>query len=633
MEQRVAFVSTCGSGHLNTIRSLWKGGSDSSRLFLVRFEDEPVPFEHTRHVVVLTARGKRPSENAKDFNEARSKVLHDALHVWLYDFAPTVVVYDFFCLEARASARLIGVPAICSIPATLKPDETITCSDGVLPQEHFYWVWRQPYEVAIRPVAFLGGRQPITEADVSFVPYGAVLTIITFGTVVPKYVGCQERLHKIMSQIEDYISRDGGVGHYVFLGIQGPEHERCKSFPNAEECDLVSLYRKAWMSRLIFHGGGNTYAEALAARVPFMLVCPFFGDQFETARQCGNIYSGDLEHDLRNLKDQQYPEVAPKLDIPFADRFPDYWRPGDLVFGQKLHRRALQKAFPQIDLHLEHFKPFAHFADPSRGDLPAIADVYNDEPAIAEDGTVVLTGNNPYQSRMADVALARSKRAPSVKTLPADHRLVYHCLDILELTVRKWSGRVHFVVGPKEDLGPATRIELAYVQKEWGCLLNHVIFYDLEGRRIPAPFAYVKAAHPGRLIELHQRNEPIVEPLRNIPGRMPVVWGREKHPLAINDKRFTRRLPVLDTFGWRTGYLDAHDLADLQTAVNPSWMVSVNWCEQRVWFYYYRNQFQETTELQIWPWTYLHHFYRDRAGLGPSGERQYEMQKALESIH
>jgi hypothetical protein len=612
---RVAFVSTCGAGHLNSIRSVWERDPES-HLFLLRFRDEAVPFTDTPRVTVLTVNRVRPDENAAYFNSARNTAtMYDALHVWLADFAPTLIVYDFFCWEAYHVSRVMGIPAICSIPATLKPYETTTCSDANLMKEHFYWVWRDPYPVAISPVAFLG---PARSAHArSAVPIGAKgygsMIVVTFGTVVPTYAGCQERLNDILSQIKIY-ARKHPKQLFVFAGIQGSTDTNCISLP-AKECDLPALLADDRVDCLIFHGGGNTYAEALDAHVPFMLVCPFFGDQFETARQCGNMWSGNLEKDMDSLK----PTPAPtgRRTVPFADRFPDYWKLGDLLFGHRRHRAALQRAFPQVDLHLEHYAPFETFANPKAGDLPAIADVYNDQ--LGPHGPGIRTGDDsPFGERLVQVAAKRQESQDRLKHLPDEHKLVHYCLLIMDITIQ-CGGRIHFVLGPLNDLGEATHIELTHIVTNWSRYRNSVLFFDLQGRRIPAPLTVggPKSLLDKETIPKHQLRyyDQVSLPLSRIPSRIPLIWGRAKSSISIDEKRTMRNLPILDKLGWRTTYLNKDDLAVVQAHLNPDWNLSVNWCNQRVWYYYYSQPTVfEPTELQVWPYVYLHCFYLDQAG-------------------
>lgn len=600
--KRVAIVSTCGAGHINTLCSLWNRDQDT-HLFLVRFKNNPNPFEgqDRDRLTILTCNEDAPSEVAREFNEIRASKLQDALHVWLYDYNPTLIVYDFFCLEAQRVARLLKCPAICSIPATLKQDDVNTCSDALLPKEHFYWVWRHPYPVSIKPVAFLGPRKVVSnrlDKEVMlrrFEPWKRI-AVVSFGTVVPKYDGCQERLHKLMVQLDQLIQQNKDV-YFVFCGIEplNAQHPNCMV---RRDVNLPTLFTSERVTHLLFHGGGNTFAEALEAQVPYLLACPFFGDQFETARQCGNEYSGDLIADWERCKPYPYSQVPISLSKPFEDTLLDYWSQGDLLFGHSRHRETIQSSFPTINFHLNHFANFDTFANPSAGDLPAIADVYNDETSDPDL-------NTEYGRRLSDVRDARISM-PHLH-LPLDHRLVHYCIQILMLTIQKWKGRIHFVLGPLDELGPATKIELEAIRSLDN---DSIIFYNLKGRRIPFPHHTIKSPHRTAIVSPLQHDD-ISLPLIQIPGRMPLVWGRNKSEESIEEKVRVRQLPVLDVRGWRTGYMEYADRQRVLQHLNPNFLVSVNWCKQNVWFFYYPH----SVELQVWPWIYLHCFYLNSAGI------------------
>ena len=649
-EKKVAYVSTCGAGHLNTLRSLWEK-DPSSHLFLLRCKDEANPFDladeqGVDRLTVITLNETRQSEVASEFNEQRYRKLRGPLRIWIYDFRPTLIVYDFFCLEAREVARFLGIPAICSIPATLKTDETNTCSDAILPDEHFYWIWRQPYQVALKPVAFLGSRHhhcAWTSAQMSGFKQWKNVALVTFGTVVPKYDGCQERLRQIMTQVEELVDKYQET-LFVFAGVQGPTNRR--NCQNGRELDIVTLLsgvhvpliakksdqRKQFVTHVLFHGGGNTFSEALQARVPYLLACPFFGDQFETARQCGNVYSGDLLADWSNLSPYPYFNgPSNTLSLPFQDNFVDYWRKGDLLFGHRRHRDTFQVKFPMIDFHLNHYAKFYTFANPTNGDLPAIADVYNDEldhmfPDLCSQ---IEDGQTEYQSRLKDVYEERM-RNPHLD-LPEEHRLVHYCIQMLWLMKDKWQGRIHFVLGPREEIGLATNMELDEIRTYWTCFNDCVIFYNLQGKRIPTPLDrpvknYKTTATVSILNPLEHR---IPLPLMKIRGRMPLVWGRRKSSESETEKICWRQLPVYDLQAWRTGYMNKEDLSLVLKHVDPSFEVSVNWCRQNVWFFYYSTN----TELQVWPWVYLHCFQKNMAGIETDRDAQYEAYEAIKDTH
>jgi hypothetical protein len=598
---RVAFVSTPGQGHINTLLSLWKT-DESAHLFVLRFNNSPFLNVTSDRITEISTTIDVDTNVARDFNERRASLLTDELHVRIYDFMPTLIVYDFFCLEARTVAYRLGIPAICSIPATLKPDETETCSDGVLPKELMYWIWRRPYPVSIEPVQFLGPR--LGTGCLPVIPSSKPVILVTFGTVIEHDEDYHDKLSSIMLDLQKSILVYDMFYQFVILNAHRFRHIPGVTY--LDNPDLPSLLQAVKPALLIFHGGGNTYSEALEAGVP-VLCCPFFGDQFETARQCGNVYSGDMERDIARSIDTR--PIAPQGEIsrPFFDMFPCYFKPGDLVFGQKLARRELQKNFPHLDLHLEHFANFDTFA--GQDDLPAIADVYNDETRPNAPGE--------YGRRLAE---ARAERAmdPSLDLLPPEHRLVHYCIQILRLTVHRWGGKIHFVISD----GIATRIELNHILLNWSELCEKVIFYNVSGKRVPAPFDWPKKNRGRCASGQALYNHPV-----DIPGRVPFCSGRIKSDESIYEKSIIRKLPVHDIEAYRIPYLNQDDLEKLADVLFRESRVIVSTYGGRIVYYYQGNR-----EIQLWPYAYLHYFYLNMNGEETDRNHQRKLQDVIEEL-
>lgn len=610
--KRVAYVTVPYLGHSSVLLQEWTSNHDS-HLILLCFSDDTLPTaaiqeenDNRSVVTVLKTRIARPSECAAVFNQARYDLLKDVVHCVLAEFSPELVVYDFFCLEAREAARKLGVPAVCSVPALLKSTETDTCSDGILPREHMYWIWKHPYSVALKePVRFLGPRVPLS---LPFIPNmydfvgGDRLIYVCFGTVVPRYPNCRDQIYKILleiAQATDYV--------FVLINLTDYAHvfadDSCSHVHLVPYVDLQQLFGAFPPVAFIFHGGGNSYSEAVAHDVRCLLVCPFFGDQFETARVVGNQYEeGKLVDGIQYALRHPVPKPNPIVDTQYED-FSDFFCQGDLVFGHSRHRRALQERFPSIDLHLEHFANFDTFACPQDGHLPAIADVYNDEQQQQQQGEEHI----PYYARLKEFRASRHFHLPSTGCEEDEHCLVYYCLQLLMLTVEKWHNKIHFVLGPMEELGKATQIELDFVKKNWARLKDAVIFYNLQGIRIPAPF-FVRERKIRK--EAFEGSMLLVSHLE-LFALSPFVEGRAKSALSVADKIERRGLPVLDYFAFRTGYIDNRDLEVAQQRLPHAgaWDVCVTWGDLRVHFYYYLKM---GVEVQLWPWVYLHNFHRDQ---------------------
>lgn len=572
---RVAIVSTAGPGHVRHICDNLPDGCKEHKLFIVRYKDDPIHADADS----FTLNVPRPSNVAREFNAARSEKLIDVLHCSIYEYDPHVIIYDFFALEAREVALRMGIPAVCYIPATLKPDEDPggSCSDGHLPVERMYWVLRPKHDTALPVVKFV---RPTIRPRFKCHLHEKDLLVVTFGTVVPRY---PEYADKIRSIVAD-VSRLQDSYAIMFIGLKDYVSD------SVETDDLVSFMAVA--DAVLFHGGGNTYAELMALNKEHIrvVVCPFFGDQFETARQHGCVYSGDIVNDLKNAKPVSGVYTYDRMSI---GRFSDYFRPGDLVFGHKHHRIALQRKFPDIDLHLEHFKPFQEFG---KG-LPAIADVYNDEHLNTQPRP-----GGEFSDRFEAFA-----RVVGEKPVDHEHELVHRCIKLLELTVFQWNGTIHFVTGP--GIGEATRIELQYIEKNWDRLREHVIFYDLEGERTRAPFE---------------------RPRKERHGHVTQTVTRTKTQESIDEKKERRKLPVLDVFGSRKAYLGLDHKQEVLASVDPSYDIVVESQRGRVFHFYYLSTL---TELQVWPFAYLRYFCRDVAqGTKTDRKVQAELQDLIENF-
>jgi hypothetical protein len=155
---------------------------------------------------------------------------------------------------------------------------------------------------------------------------------------------------------------------------------------------------------------------------------------------------------------------------------------------------------------------------------------------------------------------------------------------------------------------------LDYIRTHWNDLSNFVIFYNLQGKRIPAPFFITE--RKVRTFEYEEGSSMTTTTHLALKKCSPFVEARQKSHASAEDKRVRRGLPVLDVYAYRTGYIDPKDLSLAQENLphDNSWDVHVIWCDQRVHYYYYLSL---RVEVQLWPWIYLHNFHRDQAS--PSG--------------
>lgn len=621
---RIAFVSVRFRGHVTVLLEQWNA-QPNSHLFLLAFKND-TGFEmgHAQgRVTEIIANRASPSEVAAVFNKARCDLLCDELHVRMYDYRPDVIVYDFFCLEAHIVARRLGVPAICSVPATLHATRSDVCSDARLLDEKLYWVWRHPVPHPIRPanrVVFLGPRCQGVGA-IPIVPPGRFFIYVTLGTVIPHYESFTSKRETFVQALL-YSATDDV---FVVASIPGHSGRSTHNVVFVDDCDQVAVLRDLKPHLFIFHGGGNSYSEALAHGIP-CLVYPFFGDQFETARHCSELCDvSELVQYVRREKLARVPDKSGlPLRVPFDDTFADYFESGDLVFGHSRHRNALQAQCPSVNLHLNHFCSFAHIC--AGDELPAVADVYNDEPL---DSTIDESSQPRYALRLNAFRFYKQQRDKKLSHVALhEHKLVHYCLLLAELTITMWSGRVHFLLDNEGEMGPATRIELDFVLgkvKSSAVWRSNVIFYRF-GRRVPAPMDWPVKVRGGKAEPAV--NHHYVPPFQlHGRGRMPFWSARQKARFSLKEKSDVRKIPVHDHMAFRTGYLNAPDLAELLTRANDQYDVRVN--EGRIVYLYYRHD-ATWTEVQLWPWVYLHHFYLNMAGIETDRAKQEAMQDAID---
>lgn len=603
--KRVAFVSPRFYGHINVLLDLWRSREDS-HLFIVGFRSD-LGFQSTTQdrITTIELNQDSPSPVAEEFNAIRSTQTVKELIVRLHDFDPTLVVYDFFCLEAREAARHLGVPSICSIPALLGPNETETCSDAILPKEHMYWLWKHPYPVAIKPVQFMGPR--VWRPNIEWKnPYDCKkysrFVYVTMGTVIPHYESCKVQLQTFLAALWNASIRSDDV--FIYCAIPGSGKYASHNMVCVDSCDQLALLNQGKPHLMIFHGGGNTYSEGMQAGIP-MVAYPFFGDQMETANRLG----GPLElKSIHNLIQSSMPPTlrpAELLSLPFSDCLRDYFEPGDLVFGHSKHREALDLA-----LNLNGFCSWTTLADAAT-DLPRIADIYNDEPLELHQ-----LPEGPYKERLVAIREAR-ERDPHLD-LPKDHRLVYYCLHIAQLTLHKWGNKIHFLIDDTTEMGPATLIEL-----EWALtnLHDNILFYS-HGKRVPVPIP--RHQKPPRVDGLLISDpHEVVKRLCAISGRIPMWSGRRKTPESIAEKATERQLSIVDYEAYRITYMCQQELdLMLQHVQEHSYTVRIQ--QGRVVYLYFPDQI----EIQLWPYVYLYHFYK---GLPPN-TKQIQIQDAIESL-
>ncbi len=340
------------------------------------------------------------------FNIERATSVAGLLLDELRAFAPDVVVYDFFCLEAALAARALRVPSVCSLPCVAEPG--LACDDATAAR-----IRALPGGAAGMPVARASDAHyiPGSAASLLWNPLSHVLgvpadaqriglpraALVSFGTVVPTLLlkhnasaltALTSALHMALSELDAHgiervmlllpglswagtlavlsalrpwlgdtrrdVEHGNGIKYVAFEA--GPAaatsirylfmHTQLPSAPQAEmlrDCEV-----------LVTHGGGSSTAEALREHVT-MWVFPFFGDQHYAARRVLETQRGSRAYVIDgepadSARDMSLDAARRRIEgLPLKE--PGFTGPGprDLLYGCNADRLALQA---QLGLNL-----------------------------------------------------------------------------------------------------------------------------------------------------------------------------------------------------------------------------------------------------------------------------------------
>ena len=341
------------------------------------------------------------------FNIERATSVAGVLLDELRAFAPDVVVYDFFCLEAALAARALRVPSVCSLPCVAEPG--LACDDATAAR-----IRALPGGTIDVPVArasdahyIPGSAAPLLWnllSNVLGVPAAAQrigvprTALVSFGTVVPTSLlqhnasaltALTSALHMALSELDAHgiervllllpgLSWAGTVAVLSalrpWLGAtrrevehaNGTKYVAFEADPAAAAAGIREVFMhtqlpsapQAEMLRdcevLVTHGGGSSTAEALREHVT-MWVFPFFGDQHYAARRVLETQRGSRADVIDgepadSARDMSLDAPRRRVDgLPLE--YPGFAGPGprDLLYGRNADRLSLQA---QLGLNL-----------------------------------------------------------------------------------------------------------------------------------------------------------------------------------------------------------------------------------------------------------------------------------------
>lgn len=272
---------------------------------------------------IMTGRSKT-STDPTVFNESRAACPHlnAALQNYLTQQAPHVVVYDYFCVEVARLCHRLSIPAVVSVSGNLQRntkfphatlDTGVPCADSKLYREALYVFWR-PYHIEHSRqvlaqfdmrrgdnVLFPGTCQS-KPSDYTLDLHDKPLVYISMGTVIPNSMDHVSDMMELYVCLLEYMTTASKYRTYRYLFVTSSLQIQSRF----EQLDIASFgidvqfkqHVNQWrvlndpMCQLfITHGGSHSFAEALEARVP-MLVVPFFGNQWATGNEVASCQLG-----------------------------------------------------------------------------------------------------------------------------------------------------------------------------------------------------------------------------------------------------------------------------------------------------------------------------------------------------
>lgn len=436
------------------------------------------------------------------------------------------VVYDFFAISGLLYANKHCIRSVCSIPAILSPQfENVQqsdldhiakykfthslgkprlASDGYLflGDDNIAWTYEKLYKDTsmfnhserIKNIQFVGSLCSTLSVQEST----QKVVYVSFGTVVPTLPNVQPIIKCILNAIIRRFSTDPLYISYPnaksFIDVSSHP-----SLTIVDYCDQTEILKRS--SLFITHGGGNSLNEAITYGVP-MVVIPFFGDQYVTARcvhegrigkallgndfgnsttalkevneeklkQCIQIDENEMEEMRRNLHRIRTQNSFDALDHVF-NRFSELFKEGDLLYGTTIDRirwvnqHGMQERF-KIGYKNEKGE---YLTVDELGIVPCLIDQWNDlirtkpleqlsKTVIPSGVTKELTYFNYIKERMGDPT-----------KIPLNGvEIIEMCCHGMDFFLNQ-GVRIHFVIYSTTDLNKhlGTQREFAHVTTKY----------------------------------------------------------------------------------------------------------------------------------------------------------------------
>lgn len=315
---RVLVYSPPFSGHLNVLTKMMEEHKEHEyKLVITGWDNLPV-----KGATNLARSTLRETDPALWTFPRVSELMNDSLDV-AKEYKPDLIVYDFFSLEGHFTAKLLGIPYWCSIPAMLGPNDKEEYLEGKLRQDgnvKALATLREKYRINLGGVEMVsdGLHLPgqvnliwsypeLTSPD--FMDGRTAGTYFFMGNNNPRIQRNKDSIYFSLGSVvmgnlwNQQEETRIAVRDYIAGVAEGLRDERVIFVTQGK--DVLDSYPKIWriedrvnqvdvLSRsraFITHGGSNSFHEAVLQRVP-MVVIPFFGDQILVGQRTADLGIG-----------------------------------------------------------------------------------------------------------------------------------------------------------------------------------------------------------------------------------------------------------------------------------------------------------------------------------------------------
>ncbi len=645
------------------------------KLAIIALQDiirEHFPFIRTE--LILFDNSNNTSTDPKRFTVDNLERDLDTIYETLDVESVNLIIYDFFALAGRVLSDIHNIPCICSIPAVLSEhmyEESVNpayipailsmyrplpVSDGLLfpGDTNIVWTYEGLYRSLppLQDAYFVGSKSQFQ--DTHHMPHMQNNIYMSLGTVVPGSVYIMSD-HTVQSCIKNiYLCVIEYFRHRpeYTLTVSCPldlEYEPAHNVTVLSYCDQLEMLHKA--SLFITHGGGNSINEAILANCP-MLVIPFFGDQYVSARlieerQIGlcvyptysdfnnsttelNICSAEeiniiLDKIIQNIDIYRmhmeyiklYDERKLSLDkiylcIQRYITFQHIWRPWDLLYGTTVDRQT----FVSHQNMVSHFRigeidsSGQYLTIDKLAIIPGLIDQCND---VLRQYTVSEMRYYITNSNICDMLLQYRDYLISSGTLTAEElgseelitktnreqerivavALIKMCCAGMKFFINRGSC-IHFILDTMhKDRNPGTHMELIYASQLSPAERQSIVYWRKEGNKYNIIHMIPPYMIPLNTTQVYAQ---VYDALSLILPQSATLQGRIKTEPSIQRKLY-RDVPIDDLVGYRILYTDVVPNIILQCLSINNTVVS----ERGKVFHLYSVVDNVPVEVQLWP--------------------------------